>query len=53
MVKLADGLNESDMRNTCTEAGLFAIRADYDYVLEEDFVKHTTKLDSKLDFSKV
>lgn len=59
VVKLADGLNGADMRNICTEAGLFAIRTDRDYVLEEDFMKaarkilDTKKLESKLDYSKV
>lgn len=59
VVKLADGLNGADMRNVCTEAGLFAIRSDRDYVLEEDFMKaarkilDTKKLESKLDYSKV
>lgn len=59
VVKLADGLNGADMRNVCTEAGLFAIRSDRDYVLEEDFMKATRKildskkLETKLDYSKV
>mmetsp|Transcript_22055 Transcript_22055/g.61304 ORF Transcript_22055/g.61304 Transcript_22055/m.61304 type:complete len:453 (+) Transcript_22055:115-1473(+) len=59
VVKLADGLNGADMRNVCTEAGLFAIRADRDYTLEEDFMKaarkilDNKKLESKLDYSKV
>lgn len=59
VVKLADGLNGADMRNICTEAGLFAIRSDRDYCLEEDFMKaarkilDTKKLESKLDYSKV
>jgi len=59
VVKLADGLNGADMRNICTEAGLFAIRADRDYTLEEDFMKaarkilDNKKLESKLDYSKV
>jgi len=59
VVKLADGLNGADMRNICTEGGLFAIRADRDYVLEEDFMKaarkilDNKKLESKLDYSKV
>jgi 26S proteasome regulatory subunit T4 len=59
VVKLADGLNGADMRNICTEAGLFAIRSDRDYVLEEDFMKaarkilDSKKLESKLDYSKV
>jgi 26S proteasome regulatory subunit T4 len=59
VVKLADGLNGADMRNVCTEAGLYAIRNDRDYVLEEDFMKaarkilDNKKLESKLDYSKV
>jgi 26S proteasome regulatory subunit T4 len=58
-VKLADGFNGADMRNICTEAGLFAIRDGRDYVLEEDFMKaarkiaEVKKLESKLDYSKV
>ena len=54
-----DGFNCADLRNVCTEAGLFAIRAGRDYVLEEDFMKaarkiaDTKKLESKLDYSKV
>lgn len=57
--KLADGFNGADLRNVCTEAGLFAIRVDRDYVLEEDFMKatrkiaETKKLESKMDYSKV
>lgn len=59
VVKLADGFNGADLRNICTEAGLFAIRSSRDYVLEEDFMKatrkiaETKKLESKLDYSKV
>lgn len=42
--KLADGFNGADLRNICTEAGLFAIRTDRDYVLEEDFMKAARKI---------
>mmetsp|Transcript_23539 Transcript_23539/g.73668 ORF Transcript_23539/g.73668 Transcript_23539/m.73668 type:complete len:289 (+) Transcript_23539:1-867(+) len=42
--KLADGFNGADLRNVCTEAGLFAIRADRDYVQEEDFMKAARKI---------
>lgn len=58
-VKLAEGFNGADLRNICTEAGLFAIRDDRDYVLEEDFMKaarkiaEVKKLESKLDYQKV
>lgn len=59
VVKLADGFNGADLRNICTEAGLFAIREDRDYVLEEDFMRaarkiaENKKLESKMDYSKV
>ena len=59
VVKLADGFNGADLRNVCTEAGLFAIRENRDYVLEEDFMRATRKiaevkkLESKMDYSKV
>lgn len=57
--KLADGFNGADIRNICTEAGLFAIRSDRDYCVEEDFMKaarkiaEVKKLESTLDYSKV
>mmetsp|Transcript_13713 Transcript_13713/g.33649 ORF Transcript_13713/g.33649 Transcript_13713/m.33649 type:complete len:403 (-) Transcript_13713:75-1283(-) len=46
--KLADGFNAADLRNVCTEAGMFAIRAERDYVIEEDMMKAVRKMaDSK------
>jgi hypothetical protein len=33
------GFNGADLRNVCTEAGMFAIRAMRDYVIQEDFMK--------------
>ncbi|XP_063933822.1 26S proteasome regulatory subunit 10B-like [Zophobas morio] len=59
VVKLTDGFNGADLRNVCTEAGIFAIRADRDWVLEEDFMKavrkvvDAKKLESKLDYKKL
>jgi len=56
IVKLSDGFNGADMRNVCTEAGMFAIRAERDYVQEEDFSKavrkvaESKKLESKFDY---
>ncbi len=47
------------MRNVCTEAGLFAIRSEREYVLEEDFMKavrkvaEVKKLETKLDYKPV
>lgn len=59
VVKLSDGFNGADLRNVCTEAGMFAIRDDRDYVTQEDFMKavrkvaEAKKLETKLDYSKV
>lgn len=59
IAKLAEGFNGADLRNVCTEAGMFAIRADREWVIEEDFFKATRKikdqkkLESKLEYSKL
>jgi len=56
LVKLSDGFNGADLRNVCTEAGLFAIRDERDYVVSNDFIKasrkmrETKKLETKLDY---
>eukprot|EP00963_Diacronema_lutheri_P007799 scaffold676_cov316-Pavlova_lutheri.AAC.26 len=44
IVKLAENFNGADMRNVCTEAGMFAIRDERDYVVQEDFMKAVRKL---------
>eukprot|EP00960_Hanusia_phi_P038534 753476-Hanusia_phi.AAC.4 len=57
--KLADGFNAADLRNVCTEAGMFAIRAERDYTIEEDFMKavrkmaDSKKLEGTLDYKSV
>jgi len=59
IIKLCDGFNGADLRNVCTEAGMFAIRADREYVIDEDFNKasrkliEAKKLEGKLEYSKV
>jgi len=59
VVKLSDGFNGADLRNVCTEAGLFAIRSEREYVQDEDFMKavrkvgENKKLESKLDYKPV
>ena len=59
VVKLCDGFNGADLRNVCTEAGMFAIRVERSYVVEEDFMKaarkiaETKKLEGKLEYEKV
>lgn len=57
MGKLSEDFNGADLRNVCTEAGMFAIRAERDYVLQEDFMKavrklkENKKLESKMDYA--
>lgn len=57
--KITDGFNGADLRNVCTEAGMFAIREQREYVQNEDFMKAARKikeaksLESKIDYSKV
>jgi len=59
VVKLSDGFNGADLRNVCTEAGMFAIRAERDYVIEEDFMKavrkigDNKKLESAAEYKKI
>jgi 26S proteasome regulatory subunit T4 len=59
IAKLAEEFNGADLRNVCTEAGMFAIREDREYVIEEDFFKATRKmkeakkLESKLEYGKI
>jgi len=59
VVKLSDGFNGADLRNVCTEAGMFAIRAERDYCIEEDFMKavrkvgDTKKLESQINYEKL
>ena len=59
IVKLSDGFNGADLRNVCTEAGMFAIRDERDYCIQEDFMKavrkvaDAKKLETKLDYEKI
>jgi len=59
VVKLSDGFNGADLRNVCTEAGMLAIRAERDYVIEEDFMKavrkvaDAKKLESTMNYEKL
>ena len=59
VVKLSENFNGADLRNVCTEAGMFAIRAERDYVINEDFMKavrkvqEAKKLETKLDYKPV
>jgi 26S proteasome regulatory subunit T4 len=42
--KIAEEFNAADMRNVCTEAGMFAIRDERDYCVQDDFMKAVRKL---------
>lgn len=37
-------VHSADLRNVCTEAGMFAIRDERDYVVQEDFMKAVRKM---------
>ena len=57
--KICEDFNGADLRNVCTEAGMFAIRNDRDLVEEEDFfkaarkIKEQKKLETKLEYNKI
>ena len=57
--KITDGFNGADLRNVCTEAGMFDIRAQREYTIQEDFmqaarkIKEGKKLETKLDYNKI
>ncbi|EDV51490.1 26S proteasome regulatory subunit 10B [Drosophila erecta] len=59
VVKLSDMFNGADLRNICTEAGLFALRSDREFVIQEDFMKavrkiaDNKKLESRLDYKPI
>jgi len=44
IVKLTDAFNGADLRNVVTEAGMFAIRDDREYVNQEDLTKAARKV---------
>ena len=56
VAKICDEFNGADLRNVCTESGMFAIRNDREYVIEEDFmqaarkIKETKKLETKMEY---
>ncbi|KAF8845055.1 26S proteasome regulatory complex ATPase RPT4 [Paxillus ammoniavirescens] len=44
IVKLTDTFNGADLRNVVTEAGMFAIRDDREYIVQEDLTKAARKV---------
>jgi len=59
VVKLSEDFNGADLRNVCTEAGMFAIRAEREFVISEDFMKavrkvsDNKKLEAKMDYKSI
>lgn len=59
IVKLSEGFNGADLRNICTEAGLFALRDQRDSISNEDFlkavrtIKQSKGMESQLYYEKV
>eukprot|EP01130_Rhizamoeba_saxonica_P001607 TRINITY_DN11492_c0_g1_i1.p1 TRINITY_DN11492_c0_g1~~TRINITY_DN11492_c0_g1_i1.p1 ORF type:complete len:388 (-),score=102.18 TRINITY_DN11492_c0_g1_i1:28-1191(-) len=59
IVKLCDGCNGADIRNICTEAGMYAIRDERSFVTQDDFmaavrkVVENKKLESTINYEKV
>lgn len=59
LAKMSDTFNGADLRNVCTESGMFAIRDGRDYCIEEDFLKacrkqqEQKKLESVLHYEKL
>ncbi|KAH7890775.1 P-loop containing nucleoside triphosphate hydrolase protein [Phlebopus sp. FC_14] len=57
IVKLTDAFNGADLRNVVTEAGMFAIRDDREYIIQEDLTKAARKVgdakkhETKLEYS--
>ena len=45
IVKLADNFNGADLRNICTEAGMFAIRDERDYTVQVPTIQQLRKPD--------
>ncbi|NHJ04354.1 MAG: AAA family ATPase [Candidatus Heimdallarchaeota archaeon] len=48
LVSLTDGASGADIRNICTEAGMFAVRSERDHITNEDFRKAVTKVMGKI-----
>ena len=48
LVSLTDGASGADIRNICTEAGMFAVRGERDHITNEYFRKAVTKVMGKI-----
>ena len=47
LVERTEGATGADIKAICTEAGMFAIRKEADYVTQEDFIKAIDKVLNK------
>mmetsp|Transcript_48814 Transcript_48814/g.97729 ORF Transcript_48814/g.97729 Transcript_48814/m.97729 type:complete len:391 (+) Transcript_48814:1860-3032(+) len=52
IISLSKNFNGADMRNICTEAGLFSIRNERDYIKEEDLIKAARKISKSKQIEK-
>ncbi|NHJ39537.1 MAG: proteasome-activating nucleotidase [Asgard group archaeon] len=48
VVSMTEGASGADIKNICTEAGMFAVRNNRDYVTDNDFKKAITKVMGKV-----
>ncbi len=48
LVSLTDGASGADIRNVCMESGMFAVRAERDYIIMSDFKKAVVKVMGKI-----
>lgn len=48
IAKLTEGMNGSELRAICTEAGMFALRNEKDYVGMDDFIQAADKVGSEI-----
>jgi proteasome regulatory subunit len=48
LVGLTEGTSGADIKNICTEAGMFAVRNNREYITAEDFKKATNKVMGKI-----
>jgi len=44
LVQMTEGASGADVKNICTEAGMFAIRSERDHVINDDFVDSIKKI---------
>ncbi|NHJ86463.1 MAG: proteasome-activating nucleotidase [Asgard group archaeon] len=48
LVSLTEGASGADIKNICTEAGMFAVRSERDHITVEDFRKAVSKVMGKV-----